>query len=58
MNELFDGVQYVGTHIDGLLIISNGSFEDYINKLDNLLNKIKQKGFEVNAEKFFSSEMN
>ena len=29
------------------------SFEDYINKLDKVLNKLKQKGFKVNVEKSF-----
>ena len=34
MNELFNGLEYVRTYIDDLLIISNESFEDHINKLE------------------------
>ena len=32
MNELFNGVDYVRTYIDGLLIISYKSLEDHIKK--------------------------
>ena len=51
MNELFNGLKYVRTYIDGLLIISNESFEDHINKLDKVPSKLNQKGFKVNIEK-------
>ena len=50
MNELFNGLEYVRTHIDDFLIISNKSYEDHINKLDKVLNKLKQKGILGNAE--------
>ena len=40
MNELFNGLEYIRTYIDDLLIISNESFEDYINKLDIALNEL------------------
>ena len=33
MNELFNGLEYVRAYIDDLLIISNGIFEDHLNKL-------------------------
>ena len=32
MNELFNGLEYVGAYIDDLLIISNGNFEDHLHK--------------------------
>ena len=53
INELFNGLEYIRTHIDALLIISNESFEDHISKLDKVLSKLNQKGFKVSAEKFF-----
>ena len=53
MNKLFNGLEYFRTYIDDLIIISNKSFEDYINKLDKLLSKLNQKGFKVSAEKSF-----
>ena len=45
MNELFNGLDYVRTYIDDLLIISNNSFEDHINKIDKVLSKLTQKDF-------------
>ena len=53
MNELFTGFEYVRTYIDDLLIISNGSFEDHLQKVDKVLSKLKSAGFKVNAEKSF-----
>ena len=53
MNELFNGLDYVRTYIDDLLIISNKFLEDHIKQLDNVGNKLKSAGFQVNAEKSF-----
>ena len=53
MNELSNGLEYVTTYLDDLLIISNKSFEDHIKKLDNALSKLNQKGFKMNTEKSF-----
>ena len=39
MKKLFNGLEYVRTNIDDLLIISNKSYEDHINKLDKVLNQ-------------------
>ena len=44
MNKLFNGLEYVRTYIDDLLIISKKSFEDHINKLNKVLSKLNQKG--------------
>ena len=41
-NKLFNGLEYVGTNIDDLLIISNKSFKDHIKKLDKVLSKLNQ----------------
>ena len=48
INELSNGIEYVRTYIDDLLIGSNKSFDDHINKLDKVLSKLNQKGFKVN----------
>ena len=53
MNKLFHGLEYVRTYIDDLLMISNKSFEDHITKLDKVLSKLNQKGFNANAEKSY-----
>ena len=51
MNELFNGLEYVRAYIDDLLIISNGNFEDYLNKVKIVLNKLKAAGFKINTDK-------
>ena len=33
INELFNGLEHVKTYIDDLVIISNGNFEDHLNKV-------------------------
>ena len=50
MNDLFNVLKYVRC-IDDYLIISNNSFEDHINKLNEVLSTSKQKVFKVSAEK-------
>ena len=48
---MFNGLENVRTYIDGLFLISNKSFEEYINKLDKVMNELKQKDFKINVEK-------
>ena len=47
MNELFAGLDYVRTYIDDLLCISNGTYEEHLEKLDKVLSILKGilKGF-------------
>ena len=56
MNELFIGLEYVRAYIDDLLVISNGSFEDHLNKLDVVFKKLQDAGFKVNAKKSFFAQ--
>ena len=58
INELLNGLDYVRTFIDDLLIISNKSFGVHIHKVDKNLSKLKQKGFKKMQKSPFSSEMN
>ena len=53
MNELFAGLDYVRTYIDDLLCISNGTYEDHLDKLDKVLSILKKSGFKINANKSF-----
>ena len=41
MNEIFNGLECVRAYIDDLLIISNGNFEDCMNKVKIVLKKLK-----------------
>ena len=58
MNELFNGLEYVRVYIDDLFTISNGNFEDHLNKVKIVLKKIKAGGFKINAEKSFYARDN
>ena len=37
MSELFDGLDFVRTYIDHLLILSKGSYQDHLEKLEKVL---------------------
>ena len=57
MNKLFAGLEYIRAYIDDLLIISKGSFEDHLDKLEQVLNKLKAAGLKINASKsYFAQE--
>ena len=58
MSELFNGLEYVRAYIDDFLIISNGNFEDHLNKIKIVLNKTNSAGFKINAEKKFFARDN
>ena len=49
MNELFSSLEYVRTYIDDLLIVSNESFEDHLNKIDKVFKILLKAGFQTNA---------
>ena len=50
INELFNGLEYVTAYIDDLFIISNGIYEDHLNKVKIVLKKLKANGFKINTE--------
>ena len=53
MNELFGEFPYVRAYIDDLLVITKGSLEDHLEKLDAVFTKLTAAGLKVNAEKSF-----
>ncbi len=53
MSELMEGLEYVRTYIDDLLVLTKGSFEDHLEKLDRVLARLRQAGLRVNANKSF-----
>ena len=57
MSTLLSDLEYVRAYIDDLLIISNRSYEDHLDKLDEVLTRVKNAGLKVNAKKsFFARE--
>jgi hypothetical protein len=53
MSNLMIGLEYVRTYIDDLLVITHGSFEDHLQKLGTVLNRLRTAGLKVNAKKSF-----
>ena len=53
MSELLSGFKYVRTYIDDLLCLTKGSWEDYLNKLEQVLCKLQEASLKVNARKSF-----
>jgi len=59
MSDLFRGFDYVREYIDDLLVTTNGSLEDHLQKLGTVLAKLKNAGLKVNVNKsnFCQSEI-
>ena len=59
MSELIEGLEFVRTYLDDLLIISNGSFDDHLQQLDTVLHRLRLAGLKINVEKsaFFAQEI-
>ena len=45
MNELFNGLEYIRPYINDIFIISDGNFEDHVNKVKIVLKKLKAAVF-------------
>ena len=59
MSILMDGLEFVRTYLDDLLVISNSTFEDHLHQLSTVLRRLRRAGLRINAEKssFFSPEI-
>jgi RNase H-like domain found in reverse transcriptase/Reverse transcriptase (RNA-dependent DNA polymerase) len=53
MSELFDGLEFVRTYIDDLLCLTKDSFEDQLEKLEQVLHRLLEAGLKVNGNKSF-----
>ena len=49
MASLMDGLQYVRTYIDDLLVFTKGTWEDHLEKLEKVLKRLQEAGLRVNA---------
>jgi hypothetical protein len=50
-------LEYIRVYIDDLLVIIKGSYNDHLEKLDEVLQRLKSAGLKVNAKKsFFARE--
>ena len=53
MSELMQDLDFVRTYIDDLLVLTKGSYDDHLEKLERVLVRIQQAGLKVNAKKSF-----
>ena len=44
-------LEYVRTYIDDLLIITKGTFDDHLSKLQEVLSRLQNAGLRINATK-------
>ena len=51
MSSLMEELEYVRTYIDDLLVITNGTFEDHLRKVEVVLIKLKKANLRCNAPK-------
>ena len=56
MDDILGDLDYVRVYIDDILVISNGNFDDHMEKLDTVLSRIEQAGFRANVRKCFFAE--
>jgi hypothetical protein len=50
---LMEGLEFICTYIDDLLVLSKGSFKDHLLKLELVLQCLQKAGLKVNAKKSF-----
>jgi len=53
MGGLMADLEYVRAYIDDLLVFSNGSWTDHLQKLEQVLKRLKSAGLKINAKKSF-----
>ena len=53
MNELFEGFKFVHAYLDDLLVITKGTYMDHLEKLNQVLNKLREANLQVNIKKSF-----
>ncbi len=54
MMDLMESLEYVRAYIDKLLVITRGTLEDHLEKLREVLRRLRDAGLKVNAAKSFS----
>ena len=58
MNKLFADLEVVKVYIDDLLIITKGSWQDHLDKLEIVLQRLQEAGLKVNMGKSFFGQTN
>ncbi len=51
ISDLMATLEFVGTYLEDLLIITKGSLEDHLEKLSMVLTRLQDAGLKINADK-------
>ena len=51
MGDLMSDLEFARAYIDDLLVLSNGSYEDHLDKLKEVLERLQEAGLKVNISK-------
>ena len=57
ISELMIGLDFVRAYIDDILVISSGSWDDHLYKLDTVFSRLSTAGLKVNAKKSFFGKL-
>jgi hypothetical protein len=53
MTQLFGDLPFVKCYLDDIAVFSNGTYEDHMEKVSIVLQRLKEKGLQINARKCF-----
>ena len=53
MTKLFSGLEFVMVYINDMLVVTKGSYEDHLQKLRIVLNRMRSKGIQLEPKKSF-----
>ena len=51
--DLMESLEYVRAYTDDLMVITRGTLEDHLEKLGEVLRRLREAGLKVNAAKSF-----
>ena len=52
MHSLIEGLEFIQCYLDDLLILSNGSFNNHLDKIDEAIMHLSEAGLKVRAKKY------
>ena len=56
MNKIMGDLEFALTYLDDVLIVSNGTYEDHLNKVKTALTRLEKANFRANVQKCFFGE--
>ena len=56
MSNMMGDLEFTSTYLDDILIVSDGTFEDHLNKVKQVLDRLEKANFHANVKKCFWGE--